>query len=211
MVALELAGRRFGKLLVVERADREGKKRARWLCRCDCGNETKPTATDLNTGETRSCGCLRRETMQTHGRHATREYTSWESMIQRCENPSCKEFGAYGGRGISICVRWRRSFVDFLSDMGPRPPGTSIDRVNNNGNYEPGNCRWATKREQQRNLSTNRTVIMDGRKITIAEAAPLVGLSPHTVYNRIYRGEPEHLWMTPLRRGRPPKSSQGSV
>jgi hypothetical protein len=141
---IDITGKRFDRWFVLERA---GRRRKRWLCRCICGAERAVHGSRLRNGTSRSCGCLRRR----HGhsgngkkRKPSRTYKSWESMHWRCndlQNPN------YGGRGITVCARWRK-FENFLADMGKRPRGKTLDRIDPDGNYEPGNCRWATPTEQ---------------------------------------------------------------
>ena len=157
---LNLIGARCGSLTVFDEAPtrvRPRGQRARyWACRCDCGVEKDFCTGQLRSGHTRSCGCgiskavIKRNT--THGlSHCASEYITWKSMRRRCLNPSAKDAKYYAGRGISICAEWN-SFERFLADMGRRPsPKHSIDRIDVNGNYEPGNCRWATAVEQRRN------------------------------------------------------------
>lgn len=156
----ELAGKRFVRILILHRvaSDRHGK--ARFLCRCDCGREFEATALHLRRGDTSSCGCLRNDRVSAanrrHGhtavRGATPEYRSWSAAKTRCFNPNADNYEHYGGRGITMCADWRDSFETFLADMGPRPAGTSLDRYPDNaGDYEPGNCRWATARQQRAN------------------------------------------------------------
>jgi len=158
---LDLKGKRFGRLVVI-RYEKMKNGNSCWRCLCDCGRKISVQGRSLGAGNTRSCGCLASELSSArvlrkppgllHGGTYTPEYRVWAHMKQRCTNSKLKEWKNYGGRGIRVCVRWRESFAAFLSDIGPRPAGKSIDRYpNNDGNYEPGNCRWATPLEQGRN------------------------------------------------------------
>lgn len=192
---IDLIGQRFGRLVVVSSAPRRpGHRAAWWLCRCDCGSEMEARADGLRTGNTRSCGCLKRDTAAATGREnathrATRtpEYRAWAGMLTRCENDGRKDFPDYGGRGISVCERWR-TFEKFLADMGHRPPGTSIDRIDNAKGYEPGNCRWATSMEQARNRRSSRVLIIGGESATVAEWAQRSGLAYDTLWARVKQG-----------------------
>lgn len=155
---------RFGRLVVLGEAERIGtsmwqRGQTAWRCRCDCGKEVTVVRAALVKGTTKSCGCSRR---RYHPRRPQRDkrqqrddrtptMRSWMAMRQRCFNPNGPEYHRYGGRGITVCDRWRESFAAFLSDMGEKPPGRSLDRIDNDGNYEPGNCRWATPTTQSRN------------------------------------------------------------
>ncbi len=153
------AGEKYGRLHVlapIHRRKPSGKKVVDWLCRCECGNESRQASADLRSGKAKSCGCYKTELMvarnTTHGRTGSPEFWIWCGMIDRCERPGNKSYKNYGGRGIKICERWRSSFGAFLSDMGPRPTSKhTIERVNNDDNYQPNNCCWLPKRLQSKN------------------------------------------------------------
>lgn len=148
-----ITGKRFGRLLVISFVEMRGRS-VRWLCRCDCGTERTFDGGSLRLGRAASCGCSHKGQMnaKTHGHTindaASPTYRSWYAMIKRCENPKAINFSNYGGRGIKVCEGWRESFAAFLADMGPRPDGCTLDRINNDGNYELTNCRWATRSQQ---------------------------------------------------------------
>lgn len=148
--AIDLTGQRFGRLVALEPTEERSDKKIVWCCLCDCGNEAFVISSHLRSGHSKSCGCLKKDSSTVHGMYKTREYNAWDGMIQRCENPNCTAYKDYGARGISVCKRWH-IFENFYADMGECPKGLTIDRINNDGNYEPGNCKWSTRKEQQNN------------------------------------------------------------
>lgn len=163
MKGLDLVGIRYGNLIVIERAPdvvSSGCIRRVWKCRCNCGSETLVRAGSLQSGNSRSCGCLRENRKTTHGETKTKEYRAWAGIWQRCHNPNNRRFADYGGRGISVCDEWK-SFEKFLSDMGRKPSDEhSIDRINNSLGYFSENCKWSTRSEQQRNKRRNSKASM---------------------------------------------------
>lgn len=158
---VDLTGKRYGRLTVLERTDSTGRN-IRWLCRCDCGKESKVFGFSLKRGQTKSCGCLQKEVtseiMTKHGLTNTPEYKIWKSMRDRINNPNNKAYGYYGGKGITYDPRWE-SFENFLEDMGERPKGMTLDRIDPNGNYCKENCRWADYSTQGYNQNIRQTNI----------------------------------------------------
>lgn len=165
-----------------------------WHCRCDCGQERVVNGQHLRAGRSKSCGCLQSEITAArnakHGYSNTPEYDCWRSIKFRCFNSRHKSYANYGGRGITICDRWRESFDNFLADMGHRPSDKhSIDRIDNDGNYEPTNCRWAVVVEQLSNRRNNVLVTRDGVTMTATEFAAQNGISRQALYTRLGRGQ----------------------
>ena len=164
-------GKKFSRLEVMSLPfKKEGKREKYVICKCDCGTEKPFVARSLLTGNTKSCGCIQGETR--HNKSFSGEYFSWKGMIQRCENPDHTFYDLYGGRGILVCDRWH-DFRNFYADMGERPKGTTLDRIDNFGNYEPANCRWATQKTQIRNMRANLLIYHEGRWATAVEWAEL--------------------------------------
>lgn len=192
MKVIDLTGKTFGRLTVQSRKIVKGARRAIWNCLCECGKTHTASGSDLTTGDIRSCGCLGKEMLVarniTHGLSKTPEYGIWQAMKNRCTNPTVSNYKNYGGRGIKVCDRWLNSFSAFYEDMGKRPsPAYSIERIDYDGNYEPGNCKWATALEQANNRCTNHRGFYRGEEVTIAELARRTGISPMTLYCRIVR------------------------
>ena len=202
---IDLTGKAFGRLTVVAFAGR-----GKWHVRCECGQVGMKSGLDLRSGDSKSCGCLKREQLgdrrRTHGKCKTPEYRSWSHMIGRCENPTDKKFPIYGGRGITVCARWRESFETFLEDMGQRPSKRhSLDRINVNGDYEPDNCRWATAKEQSRNTRTNRPLTFNGETRLTVEWAELLGVEPYIINWRLANG-----WTVERALSTPPQNRKAS-
>lgn len=182
--AINLIGKEFGHLKVLEYAGSRPRGGAMWLCVCSCGNQKVVDGANLRYGRTNSCGC------QTHAGHRathrmshTTIHNIWCGMRQRCENPNAEAFADYGARGITVCERWQE-FENFLADMGEPPKGTSIDRIDNNLGYTPENCRWATRTEQARNKRTVTTIEWRGQVRTIPEWSEVTGIPRKTLWQR---------------------------
>lgn len=197
------SGDRFGRLVVLSeesRRDCHGFMRRYAVVHCDCGNEVEVMVSNLvKKNHTTSCGCAASENaykrMLTHGhsctcggRHRARTYRAWEAAKQRCFNPNNKDYKDYGNRGISMYPGWKDSFETFLRDMGECPQNRYIDRIDNNGNYTPGNCRWATAMEQAYNRRCSKRVLYHGKKYTLRELSDMTGIKYSTLERRIHNG-----------------------
>jgi hypothetical protein len=197
-----LVGHIFGRLTVKSLARRKQGK-AIWLCLCQCGKKTEVYGCNLSRGGTNSCGCLKLEApaaVVIHGKSKSKVHRIWRGMLSRCNNPNEPMYPYYGGRGIKICDRWK-TFINFYEDMGDPPPYHSIDRFpNNNGNYEPGNCRWATTKEQARNKRNNHILVKDGIALSLVEWSEKLDIKEKTLHERIRRKWPESRILESVRR-----------
>jgi hypothetical protein len=200
MPAKNVTGLRSGKLVAMKIVGKRGKQNL-WECACDCGSITTAIATQIAKGTKTSCGCKRKEPRKPrpdlvkrnkenaiHGQTNSRTYSSWRALKFRCENKDNKDYPNYGGRGIKVCDQWSKSFSEFLRDMGERPEGTSIDRIDPDGNYEPGNCRWASNKKQSNNKRCNVFVEYEGKTMTVTEWAKEYGLEVKTLLYRVKIG-----------------------
>ncbi len=197
------AGTRFGRYEVIGETI-YGLGRARVLCRCACGRECLKPTNELLAG--RATGCRQcRQVYISHGQSRTPEYSIWIGLRRRCSNPKDKRYPEYGGRGIAVADEWYSDFASFLRDVGPRPtPLHSIDRIDNNDDYRPGNCRWAVKKVQQRNRRVNRILTFNGRSACLSEWAEVTGIGKVTLHHRLsYGWSIEKALTTPTQKRKP--------
>jgi len=185
----DITGNIYGKLQVLKYAKRSPSNKPMWLCKCECGTEKEIIGAALKNGKTVSCGCFHKQQLKerrtTHGMSGSPEYNSWAGMINRCKNPSHKDYALYGGKGIIVIDTWS-SFFNFLSDMGNKPgPSYSIERLDGNKNYCPDNCVWATKKQQANNRSNVRVFTYKGVKKTISGWATYSGIAHSKLYHRL--------------------------
>jgi len=202
---LNLQGLKFGRWTVEKLAKERRHGNVCWLCTCECGEQREVMASTLNTGRSRSCGCLLRDTnsevQRTHGmsRVGSRLYSIWKGMKSRCINKRSYTYKSYGGRGITVCARWLEDFVNFYNDMNPTyAPGLTLDRIDFDKGYEPSNCRWATRAEQSKNRKSSVFVDTLEGKMYVAEAARRAGLSQAGMMSRVRNNFPiEQLLLPP--------------
>lgn len=194
----DLAGLRFGRWSVVHfagyhRSGKRQKANAYWVCQCDCGKTRQVKSASLLSGESQSCGCLQREVaceeQYRHGQARTLLYRLWAQMIQRCHNPKNHAYKNYGGRGIHVCERWRRSFLAFREDMGEKPsPAHTLERLDNKLGYSRENCTWALRSHQLRNTRRNVMITLNGITQCLADWVSFSGRARNTIYYRLKRG-----------------------
>lgn len=191
MVLIDLVGKRFGKTVVICKDNEKRGKQILWVCKCDCGKVHVTPGSNLRGGHTKSCGCLKNENPATvtHGHciggNFSGAYKTWAKMRYRVLDPKCGSYKDYGGKGITIDPAWD-SFETFFKDMGPRPPGCSIERIDRDGNYEKSNCKWADKFEQANNKSNNVMVEWEGQLKPLSVWAAIKGIDRSILYQRIH-------------------------
>jgi len=189
---VDISGHQFGRLTALAISSPSRRQEPMWHCRCICGGEVVVLRRSLRSGNTRSCGCLTKEHARQlvlanhkHGLMGTPTYHSWSDMLKRVRNPQQKNFSDYGGRGIGVCERWL-TFTNFLADMGEKPSRKhSIDRIDNDGDYSPDNCRWATRIEQANNTRANVILSYQGESKTLAQWSRIVGIKYQTLQSRL--------------------------
>lgn len=205
----DITGKRFGRYTVLKRVENSANRKARWLCRCDCGTEKVVTGYYLRKGRTKSCGCYNRDLITKvgknntmHGLSHTRLYVIWNGMVRRCHNPKAQRYESYGGRGITVCDEWLNDFMTFRAwalSHGYHDD-LSIDRIDNNKGYNPDNCRWATDSEQANNMSSNTMITFNGKTQNMKQWSIELGISYIALVCRFERGwSVERAFTTPVR------------
>lgn len=192
---VDMSGERYGRLTVIERGEpvvgKDGRTRTRWVCKCDCGNTTLVLRENLLSGITKSCGCLRRETSSivnmSHGLRRTRLYSIWTNMCTRCNNPNNPRYSDYGGRGICVCPEWDDDFMAFnnWAYANGYSDDLTLDRMDNDGDYEPSNCRWVSYKEQNNNTRKNHCLTYMGKTQTVSQWSKEIGIPYITLLARI--------------------------
>lgn len=211
---IDLTGQRFGRYVVLSRNGVGANGMAAWLCRCDCGNQKTVLGNNLRTKKVVSCGCYQREiavknglATKRHGQTHTLTYKSWLAMKGRCLNKNDQAYALYGGRNISVCEEWIKSFEAFVKDMGVRKRGTTLERIDVNGDYTPSNCIWATPRQQARNKRSTIRVLYKGTLISLADAAEQSGIPYRVLLERRNRLGWDDLRLFEKYTGRKPKGT----
>jgi hypothetical protein len=191
---IDLVGLKFGRLLVVDKTGKEKDGNIKWLCKCDCGKTSTVRGATLRRGTTNSCGCLQMEVARANVKHGhlvgyrhSPEYTTWRAMLRRCNDEKHVDYRMYGGRGIKVCDHWLE-FESFLADVGTRPEGKSLDRIDSNKGYSPDNVRWSTPKEQARNMKSNRLITLNGETKCVSEWADVTGIPQNTIRTRLFNG-----------------------
>lgn len=202
---LDLTGRKFGRWKVLNFSHMNRHKNTCWLCECECGKRNTVIGTSLTRGHSKSCGCFFRDEVKrrntTHALSNTNLHGTWNHMRDRCCNPKHAQYKYYGGRGITVCDEWRKDFLSFYNwaMANGYGEGLTIDRIDNDGNYEPNNCRWATRKEQMNNTSRNIIVFYNAEEMTLQRLCELSGIPYSTLYKRYYKGDRGKLLVRPPR------------
>lgn len=191
---IDLTGKQFGRWKVVRYAGPSAMC-AKWLCKCECGNERELFSSSLISGRSRSCGCwvsgLVSSASTKHGHNRisgqSPTYKSWRAMLRRCTDKSHRNYAIYGGKGVAVCRRWLK-FANFLADMGERPDGKTLDRIDGNKDYCKSNCRWSSPMEQANNMSVNRKLTYKGRTQNVAQWSRELGINANTIRVRLHKG-----------------------
>lgn len=208
MKLIDLTGQKIGRLTVIKRVENDNTNHTRWLCKCNCGKIIIVSGNSLRTKATKSCGCLAKELLAkrktTHKMSDSRIYYIWKAMKQRCFNSKCKEYENYGRRGITICDEWLKKNVGFInfyewSIKNGYKDNLSIDRIDVNGNYEPSNCRWATREEQSNNKRTSHYITYNNKTYTMKQWSKKLNINYDKIRIRIKKGLPKELWFYPGR------------
>ena len=193
---LNLTNKKFGRLTVEKRVENDNNGGARWLCRCDCGKQTIVRSYPLTKGAIKSCGCIKKEMLSNrvgaHHKSMTRLYSVWAGMKQRCFNSNNKNYNRYKGRGITMCDEWKNNFVSFYNwaiENGYKE-NLTIERIDNNGNYEPANCKWNSRKEQANNTSRNHFVCFNSETHTISEWSKKTGIKYSVLQSRLNKKLP---------------------
>ena len=182
----DISGQKFGRLTATKVIDKNSKGESVWECICDCGNVTKATITNLKRGHTKSCGCYKKICCVTHHETKTRLYKIWKGLKNRCYNKNASKFSCYGGRGISVCDVWLNDYIEFRdwALANGYDENLTIDRIDNNGNYEPSNCRWVDNKVQSNNRRNNCFITYLGKTLTISQWADIIGIDHETIRSR---------------------------